>query len=121
MVLRKLKVRRFRTKKSRKGYFSFGVRIREKGFFYSRVNIDERRSIDCWKNNFFGAYRSEDGSYVLLSIEGISLFNSSWKNRRDRFLDRNSDEYQELRRLAKYGKPKDLEKYLFSVVGSRKL
>lgn len=115
MVLRKLKVKRFQTNKSKLGYFNFGVKIGEKEFVYLRSNPLERKSIECWKNNFYKAYRSKNGNYVLLSIEGISLFNSSWKNRRNIFLNRNPGEYQELRKLAKYGKPQDLEIFLKSV------
>ena len=119
MVLRKLKVKRFQTNKSRLGYFNFGVRIGKKEFVYLRNNPIEKKSIECWKNNFYKAYRSENGNYVLLSIEGISLFNSSWRNRRNIFLDRNASEYQGLRRLAKYGKPQDLEIFLEDVTSGK--
>ena len=121
MVLEKLEVRRFQTNKSKLGYFSFGVRISGKEFVYLRNNPLERKSIECWKNNFYEAYRSENGNHVLLSIEGISLFDSSWENRKNILLDRNSDEYQELRKLAKYGKPQDLEIFLEEVTGEQKL
>ena len=119
MVLRKLKVKRFQINKSRLGYFSFGVRIGEKEFVYLKNNPIEEKSIECWKNNFYKAYRSKNGNYVLLSTEGISLFNSSWRNRRNILLDRNASEYQKVRRLAKYGKPQDLEIFLEDVTSSK--
>jgi len=122
MVLRKLKLRRFRTKESNLGYFSFGVRIRDKDFIYLKSNPDGDGDIERWNNNFYGAYRvGESRNHVLLSIEGISLFDSSWGRRRNIHLDRKSNEYQELRRLAKNGKFKDLETHIHSLIGKHKV
>ena len=121
MGLRKLKLKRFQTGESRAGYFSFGVRVSGKDFVYLKNNPRKKGSIEFWDNDFFGAYRNKTGNHVLLSVEGISLFDSSWNKRRDISLDRCSDEYQVLRRLAKFGKLKDLEDCIYSLIGRHKL
>jgi len=120
MVLRELKLKRFQTKKSRIGYFSFGTKVREKEFIYLKSNPSSRKSIETWKNNFYGAYKLDD-NYLFLSIEGISLFDSSFKHRRDMGMERNSETYSELRKRAKHGKLSDLEVYLKEIMSKRKL
>tara|TARA_Y100000296_G_scaffold86864_1_gene128305 strand:- start:1808 stop:2179 length:372 start_codon:yes stop_codon:yes gene_type:complete len=123
MTLRKLNLERFATSKSRLGYFGFGVKIKREKFIYFRSNPSMRKSIETWKNNFYRAYRLKSGNYALLSIEGISVFDSSFdrEKRRDIFLNRNSEKYQKLRRLSKNRNSEDFEDYLREIIGEHKL
>ena len=124
MVLRKLNLERFATSKSKLGYFSFGVKVKGEKFIYLRNNPSMRKSIETWKNNFYKAYKlRSNGNYILLSIEGVSVFDSSCDRgkRRDIFLDRKFEKYQKLRRLAKNGNSSDFEDYLRGIIGEHKL
>ncbi len=124
MALRKLNLERFTTDKSKLGYFCFGVKIKNERFIYLRTNHSKKRSIEVWKNNFYKAYRlKSNGNYILLSIEGISIFNSSFdrKKRRDFLLDRKSEKYQEMERLAKNEDFGKLEDYLRGIIVRHKL
>ena len=79
---------RFKDKPSHINKYYFGTEIEGIKFNYmiNRLN-DKKETVLKWKNNFYGGYKLEE-KYVLLSTEGISIFDLDWKNRKDMKIDR---------------------------------
>ncbi len=89
MVLSELRVERYAGKDSG-GFYSCCAKIGSKEFSYFRSR--DGREIEKWEDNFDKAYFLDDGNggrnIVALSTEGVSVFGSGWKNRKDFVLER---------------------------------
>jgi len=109
MTIKKLNLERYQSKKDNQGYVSFGIKVHFKDFRYLQTNFEQKKSIENWKNNFYAAY-SLNEKLVLLSIEGVSFFNSDWSGRKDYPLDRNKKLYQFLEEKNQKGNLNVLER-----------
>jgi len=121
MIMEKLVSERYQTEKSKKGWFSFGVKLGLKKFIYLKTNPEQKKSLENEKNNFSSYYKiiNDDGSEqnLFFSTYGITVFDSDWSNRVDYKLDRNDNNYRLLEGLEKTKDFESIEKIINNIIG----
>jgi len=111
MTIEKLEISRYQDT-NKKGKFYFGTQIGKTKFHYlitkpkTKITNDER-----YTNNFYGGYLINN-KILLLSIEGISIFDFDYKNRKNISLNRRLNLYHELENFHNNCEFEKLEKIL---------